>query len=124
MSTRSLWILLLALQGILLVACVSFALLLNLSEPSVRSTVRDQAHCAGDARQEAGSGAREPREVLARCEFLERKVTALELTDSKLSRLISAAFFCLVGALVIFILIEIAIIVKVNRRRRQGSPSN
>jgi high-affinity nickel permease len=48
---------------------------------------------------------------------------ALELADSKISGLISAAFLCLVGALVIFILIEMAIIVKVNRRQRQGSPA-
>ena len=114
-QSRVLWILLLGVQGVLLVICLAFTAVLKVSEPSVKSTLTDQGTCTAEARKADAPGVKVSTGLLARCEFLERRTVALERVNDKLSGTIETGVLVVMGLLLAFIVIEIAILMRGKR---------
>jgi predicted membrane protein len=113
-EARAYWLFLLGLQGLMLLIGIVFAVTLRTSTPSVESKLTDQNTCMAEAQKAEAVGSKVPGELLARCQYLERRASTLQVISDKLSGTIRTGFLVAMALLALFIGIEVAILKKLN----------
>ncbi len=109
-ETRAHWFFLLGLQGLILLIGIVFAVTLRTSTPSVESKLTDQNTCLAEAQKAEAVGIKVPAELMARCQFLERRTSTLQVINDRLSETSKTGFLVAMALLALFIGIEVAIL--------------